>query len=131
HYGLAGLAAFLLVRELTGRADAGFFGGVAWMLSARMVQSAIWPNAVAVSALIPLGLWGLALIARGSRRAGVVGAALAGGLALDAARPQVILAATPIVGALAVALLVRATDRRRAAKDVGLAALLALALGAP
>src|SRR4030095_15847149 len=27
HYGLAGLAAFLLVRELTGRADAGFFGG--------------------------------------------------------------------------------------------------------
>lgn len=131
HYWLAGLAAFLLVRELSGSAAAGAFGGVAWMLSARMVQTAIWPNAVAVSALVPLGLYGLARIARGARRSGVVWAAVAGGLALDAARPHVLVAAAPLGLCLVAALLWSASDRRRVAKDFALAAILALALGAP
>jgi hypothetical protein len=131
HYWLAGFAVFLLLRELTGRAAAGYFGGVAWMLSARMVQSAIWPNAVAASALVPLGLYGLVRIARGSRRAGVLWAAAAGGLALLAARPQVLLAAAPIVACLAAALWWTAARRPQALRDFGLAALLALALGAP
>lgn len=131
HLWLAGAAAFLLVNELSGSLPAALFGGLAWMLSSRMVQSAIWPNAVAVSALVPLGLWGLARIAKGRRRSGILVAAAAGGLALDAARPHVLLAAAPFAIGLAAALVVRAANRRRAALDFGLATLLALALGAP
>ncbi|MEP6995862.1 MAG: hypothetical protein ABI968_15165, partial [Acidobacteriota bacterium] len=59
HFWLAGFAAFLLLRDQTRSAGASLFGGVAWMLSARMIQSAIWPNAVAVSALVPLVLLGI------------------------------------------------------------------------
>ncbi|HTR02337.1 MAG TPA: YfhO family protein [Thermoanaerobaculia bacterium] len=131
HFALAGFAAFLLVRELTGSVGAGLFAGVAWMLSARMVQSAIWPNAVAVAALVPLFLWGCARLASGKRRSGVLWAAVAGGLALDAARPHVLLAAAPLAVALVAVLLARAPDRARTARDLALAAALALALGAP
>jgi len=131
HYWLAGFAAFLLLRRLTGRPAAAVFGGVAWMLSARMVQSALWPNAVAVSALVPLGLYGLALIAGGSRRAGVLWSASAGGLALLAARPHVLLAAAPLVGCFATAFVARAVDRGRVLRDFALSAALAVALGAP
>ncbi len=131
HYWLAGIAVFLLVRELTGSAPAGLFGGAAWMLSSRMVQTALWSNAVAVSALVPLVLYGVARIGRGARRSGVLWTAIAGGLALAAARPHVLLAAAPIVAGVGVALVATAPDRRRAVRDVLLAAVLALALGAP
>ena len=131
HFWLAGFAVFLLVRDLTGKSSAALFGGIAWMLSARMIHSAIWPNAVAVSALIPLGLLGLSRIARGRRRSGVLWAAISGGLALLAARPQTLLAAAPLVAVLGAALLWSAVDHRQALRDTLLAGALALALGAP
>ncbi len=99
------------------------------MLSARLVQTAIWPNAVAVSALLPLGLLGIFRIGRGRRRSGVVIAACAGGLAILAARPHVLLGAAPLLVAASAAAVFLAKRRVRAAADLGLAAVLALALG--
>jgi Bacterial membrane protein YfhO len=131
HFWLAGLAGFLLVRALTGRFDAALFGGTAWMLSARMIQTALWPNAVAVSALVPLLLLGIFRIARGQRRSGVLWTGIAGGLSLLAARPHVLLAASPLVICFTAALILRAPARRRVLLDLGLAGALALALGAP
>ncbi len=131
HFWLAGFAVFLLVRDRTERPMAALFGGVAWMLSARMVQSAIWPNAVAVSALVPLGLYGLSRIARGQRRAGTLWASVSGGLALLAARPHVLLAAAPFVVFFAAAMLWSSASWRRALLDFAIAGALALALGAP
>ncbi|HEY1250379.1 MAG TPA: YfhO family protein [Thermoanaerobaculia bacterium] len=131
HLWLAALAAFLLVREVTGRAAAGAFAGAAWMLSARTIQSAIWPNAVSVAALLTFLLYGLVLVARGFRRSGVLVTAVAGGLALCASRPQSLVALAPLLAIVAAALVVGAPRPRRAALDLGLAAALALALGAP
>ncbi len=131
HFWLAGFAAFLLLEELETDRVSALFGGVAWMLSARLLQSAIWPNAVAVGALLPLLLLGIARIARGRRRSGVILAAGTGGLAILASRPQALLAAAPLLCAATVALLLKATRRGRAAADLALAALLALALGSP
>jgi hypothetical protein len=131
HFWLAGFSAFLLLEELRTDRVSALFGGVAWMLSARLLQSAIWPNAVAVSALLPLLLLGIAWIARGRRRSGVVLAAGAGALAILASRPHVLLGAAPLLCAATVALLLKAPRRGRAAADLALAALLALALGAP
>lgn len=131
HFWLAGMAAFLLLREETGSAAASLFGGIAWMLSARMIQSALWPNAVAVSALVPLLLLGIVRIGRGKRRGGVLLAALSGGLALLAARPHVLLAAAPLVCAFAAVAILSAASRRRACFDLAVAAVLAAALGAP
>ncbi|HKD11996.1 MAG TPA: hypothetical protein VKE50_07960, partial [Thermoanaerobaculia bacterium] len=59
HFWLAGFAAYLLLEDLGTSRLAALFGGVAWMLSARVLQSAIWPNAVAASALLPLLLLGI------------------------------------------------------------------------
>jgi hypothetical protein len=131
HFWLAGLLAFLFLRELRIDVTASLFGGVAWMLSARLLQSALWPNAVAVSALLSLLLLGLARISLGKHRSGVLCAAAAGGLALLAGRPHVLVAAAPIILAAAVAAILQAADRRRALRDLAVAALLALALGAP
>ncbi|MEX0879037.1 MAG: YfhO family protein [Thermoanaerobaculia bacterium] len=131
HFWLAGFAAFLLLRDLTRSASAALFGGVAWMLSARMVQSALWPNAVAVSALLPLALLGVFWIARGQRRSGILVTAVVGGLALLAARPHVLLAATPILLSVSIAAILRAPRRLQAIGDFLLAAALAFALGAP
>jgi hypothetical protein len=131
HYWLAGLAAFLFVRHETGRWLAGLFGGIAWMLSARMIQSATWPNAVAVGALLPLLLLGLSWIGRGRRRNGVLLLAGSGGLALLAARPHVLVAAVPVLAAMTLVAVWAAPRRLRAAGDVLLAAVLALLLGAP
>src|SRR5262249_29554007 len=112
HYWLAGFAVFLLVRELTGGSAApGLFGGAAWMRSSRMVQPAIWPNAVAASALVPLVLYGVARIGRGARRSGVLWTAIAGGLAIDTARPQVLIAAAPILAGVGIALVATAVER--------------------
>jgi hypothetical protein len=131
HFWLAGLAMFLLVRNRTGRPAAGLFGGIAWMLSARQVQSATWPNAVAVAALLPLLVLGILRIGDGRRRSGVLLAAVAGGLALTTARPQSLLATAPIVACLAAAAVLRGARRARVVLDLALAGGLALALGAP
>jgi membrane protein YfhO len=131
HLWLAGFAAYLLVRDVTSSESAASFGGVAWMLSARMVQSVLWPNAVAVSALLPLILLGMIRIGRGRRRSGVLFAAVSGGLALLAFRPQVLIGAAPVVAAVAVAAVVASPSRRRALSDLAAALLLALAIGAP
>ena len=132
HFWLAGFAAFLLLEDLEADNMAALFGGVAWMLSARLLQSAIWPNAVAVSALLPLLLLGVARIADGRERtSGVLIAAASGGLAILAFRPHVLLGAAPLLLAAAAGFLVKSPNRLRAAADVGVAAILALALGAP
>jgi len=131
HLWLAGFAAYLLVRDVTSSQPAALFGGVAWMLSARMVQSVLWPNSVAVAALLPLILLGLVRIGRGRRRSGVLFAATSGGLALLAFRPQVLIGAAPVILAVTVTAVIGAPARVRALRDLAVAALLALALGAP
>jgi hypothetical protein len=131
HFWLAGFAAYLLLSDVTASNRAGLFGGVAWMLSARQVQSALWPNSLAVSALLPLLLLGVLRIGRGQRRSGILFASISGGLALLAFRPQVLVGATPALLAVAIAAVGTAASRRRAFFDLLLAALLALALGAP
>lgn len=131
HFWLAGFAAFLLLRDLQCGFSSALFGGVAWMLSARMVQSAIWPNAVAVAALLPLLLLGIFRIALGRRKSGVIVAAISGGLCLLAARPHVIVGAAPLLIAAAVTGLVLSPRKVRAVADLSLAAVLALLLGAP
>ena len=133
HLWLAGFAAYLLVRDVTASQPAALFGGLAWMLSGRLLQSVLWPNAVAVSALLPLILLGVVRIGRGRRRSGVVFAAAAGGLALLAFRPQVLIGAAPVTLAVAVAAVLGASagSRGRALADLAVAAVLALAIGAP
>jgi hypothetical protein len=131
HFWLAGYAAFLLLEELDTDGVSALFGSVAWMLSARLLQSAIWPNAVAVSALLPLILLGIARIARGRTVSGVILTAVTGALAILASRPHVLLGAAPLLCAGTAAFLLKARRRGKAAADLALAALLALALGAP
>lgn len=131
HFWVSGFAAFLLLREVTRSAPAALFGGVAWMLSARMVQSALWPNAVAVSALLPLLLLGVLWIARGQRRLGVLTLGVIGGLALLASRPHVLIAAAPLLLSVAIAAILNAPRRLQAFVDVLLSAVLALALAGP
>jgi hypothetical protein len=131
HFWLAGFAAYLLVCDLDGDFVSGLFGGVAWMLSARMVQSAIWPNAVAASALLPLIVLGLIRIARGRRRSGVLIGGVSGGLAFLAFRPQVLVGAAPVLLVLVVAVVVIARERKRALADLVVAGVLAFAIGAP
>ena len=130
HFWLAGFAAYLLLRDLEAGAPAALFGAIAWMLSARMVQSAIWPNAVATSALLPLLLLGILRIGRGRRASGVAWASIAGGLILLAGRPQSLLGALPLVAAVSVAAVAGAA-RRTAWRDLLLAGVLAGALGGP
>lgn len=131
HFWLAGFAVYLLLRDLGADVLSGLFAGVAWMLCARLVQSALWPNAVAVSALFPFLLMGLLRICRGELRSGVVMAGLSGGLSLSAFRPQVLIGAAPILIAVVAAGFLTARRRSRALADVALAALLACALGSP
>ena len=131
HFWLAGFAAFLLLRDLRSDGSSSLFGGIAWMLSARMVQSALWPNAVAASALIPLLVLGLLRIGRGQRRSGVLCVAVVGGLAFCTARPQVLLGVAPLLILLVAAAVVLATKRAQAIGDLLLAGVLALMLGAP
>jgi hypothetical protein len=131
HLWLAGFTTYLLVRDWTASQSASLFGGIAWMLSARVVQNALWPNAVAVSALVPLVLLGMARIGSGRRRSGVVVLAASGGLALLAFRPQVLIAAAPVLAAVAIASVARAASGGRADRDLLLAFALAFAIGAP
>ncbi|MGE5277896.1 MAG: YfhO family protein [Acidobacteriota bacterium] len=129
HFWLAGFGAYLLLRELDADGFSALFGAVAWMLSARLVQSAIWPNAVAVEALLPPLLLGVFRIARGRSRSGALIAAVSGGLAILAARPHVLLGAAPILAAVAAAAAFLSARRARAAFGLAVSAVLALALG--
>ncbi|HEX9690207.1 MAG TPA: YfhO family protein [Thermoanaerobaculia bacterium] len=131
HLWLAGFAAFLLLRGVGSVFPAAVFGGVAWMLSARMVQSAIWPNAVAVAALLPLVLLGIFRIACGQHRSGVIVAAISGGLCFLAARPHVLVGAAPLLLVAGGTAVLFSRRPARAIGDLTLAALLAVALGAP
>jgi len=131
HFLLAGLLAARLVREETGDDGAAAVGGVAWMLSARTVQCALWPNAVAVAALVPGLLLGLLRIARGQRRSGVLLAALFGGLLGLTSRPQAVIGFLPAVVACGVLVLFRTPRPREAARDLAVALLVACALAAP
>jgi Bacterial membrane protein YfhO len=102
------------------------------MLSARVLQSAIWPNAVAASALLPLLLLGMVRIAGGRARiSGVLVTAVSGALLLLASRPQVVVGALPLLVTAALFFLAKSPVRKRALVDLSAAALLAAALGAP
>ncbi len=131
HLWLAGIGGFLLVRFLTNARIAPLFGGLAYMLSARTLQSVTWLNAVAVAALLPFLLLGIGFIAAERRRAGLLLTAASGGLALLAARPHSLLGAAPTLLAFAAAQFWGARNRRRFLVELGLAAVLAAALGAP
>jgi hypothetical protein len=131
HFWLAGFAAFLLLRDLDADFSSSLFGGVGWMLSARLVHSAIWPNAVAAGALLPLLLIGIFRIGRGERRAGVLWTSLVGGLLFLTSRPQLVVGAAPLVVAVLFVAILRAPRRPTALRDLGLASLFAILLGAP
>ncbi|MEP6993535.1 MAG: hypothetical protein ABI968_03360, partial [Acidobacteriota bacterium] len=131
HFWLAGLLAFVLLRRIgTGFLPA-LFGAVAWMLSARLIQSALWASAVVVCAYLPAILLGMIQIGRGQRRPGILTAAVAGGLALLAARPHSLLAASPLLVTVGVGTILTAPRRRRALGDLLVAGAIALAIGAP
>lgn len=127
HVWLAGFTAFLLLRELSATRWGALFGGVAWMLSARMVQSTIWPNAVAVCSLLPLLLLGIFRIGRGARRSGVAWVAISGALMLLASRPQAVVGAAPVVVAASFAALGWRRPFRWAHLALGLTVAAALA----
>ena len=131
HFWLAGFLAFLFLRDVRSDVFSSLFGGIAWMLSARLLQTALWPNAVAASALVPLVLLALLRIGRGQRRSGVLFVAVSGGLALLTARPQVLLSAAPLVAILVAATIVLAARKGEAVRDLLLGGALALLLGAP
>lgn len=131
HFWLAGFLAFLLLRDLDCGVEAAIFGGVAWMLSARMVQSAIWPNAVVVMALLPALLLGMLRLARGRRRSGVLWTALSTGLALLAARPHVLVGAAPLFAVVLAAAFFASRRKIALLADLALAAILAAAIAAP
>jgi hypothetical protein len=131
HLWLAGLGGFLLVRFFTKTRIAPLFGGLAYMLSARTLQSVIWPNAVAVAALLPFLLLGIGWLAAERHRAGILLTAASGGLALLAARPHSLLGAAPTLLAFAASQLWGARNRRRFLLEFGLATALAALLGAP
>ncbi|MHB8798890.1 MAG: YfhO family protein [Thermoanaerobaculia bacterium] len=131
HIALAGSTAYLLVRALTRSAPAALFGGIAWMLSARTVQGVTWPNAVAVTAWVPLLLLALLKLSRGERRGGLILGSFSGGLVLLLSRPQSLLGALPAILAVALAGAVLSRSRGRYLGDLATTALLALLLGAP
>ena len=131
HFWLAGSAAFLFLRDAKCRIVPALFGGVAWMLSARMVQNALWPNAVAVSALLPLVLMGILRVGRRERRSGFLWTTLSAGLLLLAFRPQVLVGAGPLVLAVAVLSIVTSSERLATLRELLLAAAIAALLAAP
>ncbi len=133
HFLLAGVFAYALLVDVTRRRAAALLGGIAWMLGARTIQSAIWPNAVGAAAYLPLLVLGILRIGRGRRASGIAFAAVAAGLLALNARPHSVVGSLPvIVAAAAFAVWTAAEGRRsRALLDVGLAALFAVGLGAP
>jgi hypothetical protein len=131
HLWLAGLGGFLLLRSFTNARIAPLFGGLAYMLSARTLQSVMWPNAVAVAALLPFLLLGIRWLAVERHRAGLLLTAVSGGLALLAGRPHSLLGAAPTLLAFAAAQFWGAGNRRRFLAELGLATALAALLGAP
>lgn len=130
HFLLAGVAAFLLARELAGGRGPALLASIAWMLCARNVQSVAWPGAVAVAALVPAILLGLVRMAAG-RASGVAWTGTALGLALLACRPQSVLGALPAILAFTTGALLVARDRRHFAGSAALALVLGASLGAP
>ncbi len=131
HIALAGSTAYLLVRALARSTSAALFGGIAWMLSARTVQGVTWPNAVAVTAWVPLLFLALLKLSRGERRSGLILGSVSGGLVLLLSRPQSLLGVLPALVAFALAGAVLAPDRGRYLRDLATTSLLALLLGAP
>jgi hypothetical protein len=131
HFWLAGFAAFLFLRDRGCGSPAALFGGIAWMLCGRMVQSSIWPNAVAVQALLPLLLLGMFRLGDGRRRSGILWASISGGLCLLAARPQSLTGAAPLFVSVGLALILFAREKWPIARDLAIAGILAVALGAP
>ena len=87
HLWLTGCFSWLLLRELGVRPLLSLTGAASLMLSARTIGSAFWPNAAAVTACLPLALYGVARSAR-DPRSGSLALAAAVGLGLLAGRPQ-------------------------------------------
>ncbi len=128
HLWLAGLAAFWLVEDRTRDRAAAFVAAVAYMLSMRTLGSSIWPNAVAVTAYVPLLLLGLLWTGDGERRGPFLSAA-AGGLMLLLARPQAVWGAAPLILSTAAYAVVASSDRKRCFRSLILAGVVAIAVG--
>lgn len=133
HFWLAGVAAFMLVRERTeGHLGASVFAAIGWMLSARMLQSSIWPSSVATMALLPLCVLGLSRLGHpGSRASGVAWTALAGALSILTWRVQSLWGSVPLLATIAVGVVLSCRDRLRAAAALVIASCLGLGLAAP
>jgi hypothetical protein len=131
HLWLAGFAAFLLLRDRDCDSLSALFGGIAWMLSARMVQSSIWPNAVAVQAMLPLLLLGIFRLKDGHRRSAILWIAICGGLCLLLSRPQAVMGAAPLLAVAVVTVVLRSTKKLSVVRDLAIAGSLAAAIGGP
>lgn len=133
HFWLAGVSAFLLVRDLTGRhVGASLFAAIAWMLSARALQSSIWPSSVATMALLPLCVLGLSRLGRPRCRVSGAGTlAIAGGLSILTWRVQSLWSSLPLLATIAIATVLRSRDRRRTVATLVIASCLGVGLGAP
>lgn len=138
HFWGAGAAMYFLLRRFGGDGAGPLLGAAAWMLGSRTLFSALWPNAVAAAALLPLLV--LAAFAtrddparglRGSR--GAAGLAVATGLLLLLSRPQSLVAAAPLVASVLVAVVAGAEPggRGRTAARLAAGLSLGLLLGAP
>lgn len=133
HFWLAGVSAFVLVRERTeGHLGASVFAAIGWMLSARTLQSSIWPSSVATMALLPLIVLGLSRLGQPERRAsGVAWTAFAGALSLLTWRVQSLWGSVPLLATIAVGVVLSCRDRARAAAALVIASCLGLGLAAP
>ncbi len=133
HFWIAGVSAFLLVRDLTARhVGASLFAAMGWMLSARTLQSSIWPSSVATMALLPLCVLGLWRLGRPeSRTSGAGFLAIAGGLSILTWRVQSLWGSVPLLATIAVATILRSRDRARTVAVLVVASLLGVGIGAP
>ena len=128
HLWLAGLAAFWLVEDRTRDRAAALVGAVAYMLSMRTLGSSIWPNAVAVTAYVPLLLLGLLWTGEGERQGPFLTAAAAG-LMLLLARPQAVWGAAPLILSISAYAVAASSDRKRCLRSLALAGVVAVAVG--
>ena len=99
HLGLAGVFTFLLVRQLTGRGDAGLLAGVAFSLSGLLTSYPLLQLTILEAAVwLPASIWllELALQRHSLRLAAIAGVAL--GCSLLAGHPQTSLYIALVVG---------------------------------
>ena len=113
HLGLLAVSTFLLVRQLTGRGDAGLLAGGAFSLSGFLTSYPLLQLPILETALwLPISLWllELSMQRRSLRLASLVGVAL--GCSLLAGHPQTALYIALVVGGYALTRVIVRADQR-------------------